>query len=81
MPDNGSRPDSLEKLNDLLNRDWDEDDRISVVVNTMPAKPSLRPSLMPQLPAQWKSAIAIIVVALGAIAAAMKAVADAFSNP
>jgi hypothetical protein len=62
----------MERLEALCQEDWDEDSRISVVVNapTAPSKPSMLPSaLSPSTPgAQWATALILAAFAiLGAV--------------
>lgn len=74
----GPQSDSLKKLRELLDKEWDDGDRISVVVNTAPVpvpKTSLRPSMLKGVSPNVQAAVIVVV----AIAASVLAVAKLLS--
>lgn len=66
--------DSLKRLRELLDKEWDDDDRISVVVNTAPVqapKTSLPPSMIKGVSPNVQAVVVVVI----AIAASVLAVA------
>lgn len=72
--------DPIKKLEKLLEKDWDDGDRISVVINppSPPSPPSLLPpQLDPKSPlARW---VVTITLALAAVGGAVKLIKDLLS--
>lgn len=66
--------DSLKRLRELLDKEWDDDDRISIVVNTAPVqapKTSLPPSMIKGVSPNVQAVVVVVI----AIAASVLAVA------
>lgn len=66
----------LDQLEELLNKDWEDEDRISVVVNTAPVSPKTSFPPIPSLPTKYRNIILWIMLGASALAGALKVVLD-----
>lgn len=66
----------LDQLEELLDKDWEDDDRISVVVNTAQASPKTSFPPIPSLPTKYRNILLWIMLGASALAGALKVILD-----